>query len=160
MSRMSPSTKRAACRGSRDNRQSATVSSTTCFSGVPSAVREFTNSAGSHQPKLRGRRFTPPVLCQRKGSSVGGPPRPSWGYLCRVRGPARVPDMAALKSFLAREPWRDLCGPNYTGDCNLISSSSASPPSGFSLIGSLPRFETAMLMKRGVGVIEPSSSPR
>jgi hypothetical protein len=31
--------------------------------------------------------------------------------------------------------------------------------SGFSLIGSLPRFETAMLMKRGVGVIEPSSSP-
>ncbi len=29
-----------------------------------------------------------------------------------------------------------------------------------SSIGSLPGFETAMLMKRGVGVIEPSSSPR
>src|SRR5260370_42095545 len=33
------STKRAACRGRRDNRQSATVSSTTCFSCVPSADR-------------------------------------------------------------------------------------------------------------------------
>src|SRR6266700_2491429 len=43
------STKRAACRGSRDNRQSATVSSTTCFSGVPSTVREFPKSAGSRR---------------------------------------------------------------------------------------------------------------
>jgi len=37
---------------------------------------------------------------------------------------------------------------------------SAMSGSGFSSIGSLPGFETAMLMKRGVGVIEPFSSQR
>ncbi|SRR6266849_6792737 len=53
----------------------------------------------------------------------------------------------------------------YTPESGLNSDiapcpKSAMSGSGFSLIGSLPGFETAMLMKRAVGVIEPSSSPR
>src|ERR1700730_773313 len=44
--------------------------------------------------------------------------------------------------------------------CERTSSVRPATSSGFSSIGSLPGFETAMLMTRGVGIIEPFSSQR
>ena len=84
-------------------------------------------------------------------------------WICRLPGPRPIAHAAAQR----RPDQTALSEPHvrFEAHCRLNSDIASCPKSamsgsGFSLIGSLPGFETAMLMKRAVGVIEPSSSPR